>query len=1110
VAALARRPTTLSASRELVMTALVAHKYMPEQMPDAELRATFTAREHTLDFLVNALRDQIRSRTLTSYLITGPRGSGKTTLVLMFCLRIREDPELATAWLPVRFPEELPAITSLRDLFAAALAVMSEDGIDGARAWHERVEREPDERRSRDLAVTALRRIVEERGKRLILFIENFDQLFERTSTNEEAVLRRLLMADPFMLIVGTTVRQFEALRSYGRALFNYFCEVPLKRLDDDQVRALLISRADWDGRPDVVKRARAHQADIQAICRLTGGNPRLAVMLYEILGQGDMTSIVTTLRQLVDELTPLLKDVLDNQLTNQQRKIVDALMRSGGTATPRALAGATRLTLNTVTTQLQRLKEAELVEARGGGKGRPAHYFVPDQLFSTWYQMRYLRPGRRRVELFVEVLRTWFQAEERLRTVKSMVAAASGSAGGPLVAAAVVAEYYAASLAGTEHARVAFDLAVAARLKTGNLQEAAFALAELRDVRSGDRLSYEANAHAELARWAESQGDVATEIEALRAAMGKTPTNLEMRLRYAIALDKNGEHLLAVKRFDEILSAATDPRVKSSALVFRGMARKQQGDVSGSIDDFSDAIDLKGALRESVVVARICRARLREQLGDTSGAIADYTAVVELQCAPTEEVAKARLRRGGAREKDDRTGPIEDHTAVIELKSAARTEMAWALLRRGTATAEQAGAQDAIEDFTRVATLDGALPEQIAMALLLRGIARDAQGDQGGAIHDYTTLIEMTGAPARTVAGALINRGSIREQQGDPSGAIADYTAVMERGKAPADLTARALLRRGTMRAGRDDVLGALDDFTTVIGTEGVQPEELASAFYNRGVVQGRRGDAPKAVADCTAVVELPGAPLEDVAAALLNRGVMRGQLDDMPAAIDDCTRVTELSGVPRVLVAAALVNRGFLRRKKGDALGAIDDLAVIGQLSEITPSVRAVALFNRAQAYLQAGQLNSAFDDAIAAAEIVGAEVLQRALALVIAGRVSSNDGQVQRVCAVAREAVSSIGSDQQAEFVAGLLGGLSSPKTLPVWMSVWRSIARYCSEDARSSLPFLDAVADVLEGHDRSVLNPLPPEQREFAGELLRKFELTGDESLTRSSALGGERQ
>ncbi len=120
--------------------ALVTHKYMPAQMSVDELRSTFAARENTLKYLTKALRDQIGSRTLTSFLITGPRGSGKTTIILMLCLRIKEDSELSAAWLPVRFPEELPAITSLRDLLAAVLQVLAEDGsrkrtIGGAKTW---------------------------------------------------------------------------------------------------------------------------------------------------------------------------------------------------------------------------------------------------------------------------------------------------------------------------------------------------------------------------------------------------------------------------------------------------------------------------------------------------------------------------------------------------------------------------------------------------------------------------------------------------------------------------------------------------------------------------------------------------------------------------------------------------------------------------------------------------------------------------------------------------------------------------------------------------------------------------------------------------------------
>jgi Cdc6-like AAA superfamily ATPase len=59
---------------------------MVDEILTEELRATFAAREHTLDYLVNSLRAQVGAQTLTSYLITGARGSGKTTIVRMLCL----------------------------------------------------------------------------------------------------------------------------------------------------------------------------------------------------------------------------------------------------------------------------------------------------------------------------------------------------------------------------------------------------------------------------------------------------------------------------------------------------------------------------------------------------------------------------------------------------------------------------------------------------------------------------------------------------------------------------------------------------------------------------------------------------------------------------------------------------------------------------------------------------------------------------------------------------------------------------------------------------------------------------------------------------------------
>ena len=400
---------------------LVAHKYMPQEMATGELQATFAAREHTLEYLLNAMRGQSAAKSLTSYLITGPRGAGKTTLVLMLRLGLREDPVLDKAWLPVLFPEECPAITSLRDLLVTALRILAEEEQPGAVEWLQKAEHEADDERSQELAVAGLRQISTEQNRRLVLLIENLDMVFERgLDSRTQATLRRLLMTDPFLMIIGTAVRVFEALKTYDEAFFNYFCPVPLERLDDRQVRELMSRRAKYDQNDRYPEQYQRQRSRIRAITRLTGGNPRLVLMLYEVLSAGQVQPVVQTLRQLVDELTPLLKDVLES-LPPQQSKILDALMRAGGTATPRQLASATRLDLNKVTTQLQRLKESQIVEVRGGGKGRTAYYTVPDQLFCTWYQLRYLRPNRRRIEMFVELLRIWFDAEERLAALQSL-----------------------------------------------------------------------------------------------------------------------------------------------------------------------------------------------------------------------------------------------------------------------------------------------------------------------------------------------------------------------------------------------------------------------------------------------------------------------------------------------------------------------------------------------------------------------------------------------------------------------------------------------------------------------------------------------------------------
>ena len=615
---------------------LVTYKYTPTEMSEQELSATFAARGHTVDYLLKSLRDQIHSGTLSSFVVTGPRGAGKSTVIRMVVLRLRQDPELSLAWMPVVFPEEQFSVASLRDFLAAILRELASAELPEAKAWLEKVEVESNDEQSQQLAITGLKEVTRKTRRRLVVFVENLNLLLEECLDDQmQGTLRRLLMTDPFMMLIGSSVHVFDSLKNYDEAFFNYFGPVPLDRLNVEQVFELLQRRAAFDGNERFLRDFREQRPKIRAIAHLSGGNPRLILMLYELLSQRQVTTIVQCLRLLVDELTPLLKNEMEN-LPPQQRKIVHALMEMGGTAQPSDLVERTRLPLNAITTQLKRLKDAQIVELLGGGKGRAANYTVPDKLFAIWYQMRYLNQNRRRIELFVEVLRIWFEAEERFATVQSFAKLEGGDSPNALHEAALTTEYFAASLADTPYASVARDYAVRQWLKSGDHQEAALAHAEFAGLAIHEGTSFESTAYVRLGHWCAEHADLKTALEVLNPIINDADRSASER---------------------------------AAALIERGSCFRLLGDHQRALLDYTAVVTLEGAPKQQEAKALFNRGVVKGKIGDTQGALADFTAVVTLEGAPKDQLAKALVGRGFANlALDQKASAIADWTAVLEL----------------------------------------------------------------------------------------------------------------------------------------------------------------------------------------------------------------------------------------------------------------------------------------------------------------------------------------------------------------------------------------------------------------------------------------------------------
>ena len=82
------------------------YKYNPDQYLPDELEKTFVARKSLLDEIINDLTARIDASTNQNFLIIGPRGIGKTNMLLMIQNRIKKDSKLSKSYIPLRTSEE--------------------------------------------------------------------------------------------------------------------------------------------------------------------------------------------------------------------------------------------------------------------------------------------------------------------------------------------------------------------------------------------------------------------------------------------------------------------------------------------------------------------------------------------------------------------------------------------------------------------------------------------------------------------------------------------------------------------------------------------------------------------------------------------------------------------------------------------------------------------------------------------------------------------------------------------------------------------------------------------------------------------------------------------
>ena len=372
------------------------------------LRHTSVARQHLLDNAIESLRGSVGRKSKNHLLFIGPRGIGKTHLLSCIEDVVQSDEALGASVVVVRFPEESNRTLSFADFLIGMCGILK-DVLEDEPLWSElfaTVQTEEDDARVADTLVPAIREENRRRDRTLLVMVENLGEILARQirDKNDVAALRKFLMADNGCLLLATAPLHFDGITDVGQPFYDFFDIQILENLSFDETVEVIRLNLEWEERTDILRFLEDMRPRLRALYRMTGGNPRLTMMLYELIAHESVTSVQDQFHLLLDRISPFYQGRL-NDLPPGQRALLECLasMRDQE-KTPAAIAARMRMSQQETSSLLKRLTDAHYLRAVGNPRDRRSRlYTIREGFFDIWLAMNLSRGARKRMPFLLE-----------------------------------------------------------------------------------------------------------------------------------------------------------------------------------------------------------------------------------------------------------------------------------------------------------------------------------------------------------------------------------------------------------------------------------------------------------------------------------------------------------------------------------------------------------------------------------------------------------------------------------------------------------------------------------------------------------------------------------
>jgi hypothetical protein len=390
--------------------------YNPAGQPKEWLIEHFVVRTKVFEKIFKDIQTGKMKYPEQHYLIQGQRGMGKTTMLLRLKYEIENTPDL-NAWLvPVFFNEESYDLTTLSNLWEKLFKYLDDLWQTGGKYYKktdEFVGKTDYEKKCFDY----LLQILKEEKKKLVVFFDNFGQLFlDNLKEKEQHRLREILMNCPEVRIVGASAIVLKDLHDYSKPFFEFFKIINLHGLNKTETFELIQKLQEKSGtKIDLEK----NKAKIETLAILTGGVIRTIMLLYEaVLADKDGTAL-HDLEMILDRISPLYKHRIED-LPVQQRRIVDVIAKNWDAISAKDIANNIRedgqhISTKIISAQLQQLEKNNVIEKKQTTTKNHL-YQLRERFFNIWYLMRHGdRYDKCRVVWLTKFLEMWYEDENDL-----------------------------------------------------------------------------------------------------------------------------------------------------------------------------------------------------------------------------------------------------------------------------------------------------------------------------------------------------------------------------------------------------------------------------------------------------------------------------------------------------------------------------------------------------------------------------------------------------------------------------------------------------------------------------------------------------------------------